>query len=168
MQNPIIAHFSFQGRLSMAAFRQNIVIALAIGLGLAFAVSFILFGTIHLPLQPFMWNPDPFHQMLFVLIPLFLSAPLVIKRLQDRGKKPHIFALFAGLLVGMQLFGSFDATPAYHLRDLTLESFVARYVIYTPIVLLGLWILVSCSFLDGTDGQNQYGRAPSKPETSTA
>ena len=152
----------------MAAFRQNIVIALAIGLGLAFAVSFILFGTIHLPLQPFMWNPDPFHQMLFVLIPLFIAAPLIIKRLQDRGKKPHIFALFAGLLVGMQLFGSFDATPAYLSRNLTLESFVAHYVVYTPIVLLGLWILVSCSFLDGTNGQNQFGRAPSKPETSLA
>ena len=152
----------------MAAFRQNIVIALAIGLGLAFGVSFILFGTIHLPLQPFMWAPDPFHQMLFVLIPLFLAAPLIIKRLQDRGKKPHIFALFAGLLVGMQLFGSFDATPAYLSRDLTLESFVAHYVIYAPIILLGLWIVVSCSFLDGTDGKNQYGQAPSKPETSTA
>ena len=152
----------------MVAFRQNIVIALAIGLGLAFGVSFILFGTIQLPLQPFMWNPDPFHQMLFVLIPLFLTAPMIIKRLQDRGKKPHIFALFAGLLVGMQLFGSFDATPAYLSRDLTLESFVARYVIYTPIVLLGLWILVSCSFLDGTDGQNQYGRAPAKLKTSAA
>lgn len=161
MQNPMIAHFSLQGRLSMAAFRQNIVIALALGLGVAFALSFILFGTIHLPLQPFMWNPDPFHQMLFMLIPLLLAAPLIIKRLQDRGKKPHLFALFAGLLVGIQLFGGFDPTPAYLLRDLTLEGFVAHYVVYTPIILLGLWILVSCSFLDGTDGQNQFGQAPS-------
>ena len=168
MQNPMIAHFSLQGRLSMVAFRQNIVIALAIGLGLAFGISFILFGTIHLPLHPFMWNPDPFHQMLFVLIPLFLAAPLIIKRLQDRGKKPHLFALFAGLLIGMQLFGSFDATPAYLSRDLTLESFVAHYVIYAPIVLLGLWIVVSCSFLDGTDGQNQFGQTPLKRETNTA
>ena len=168
MQNPMITHFSLQGRLSMAAFRQNILITLAIGLGMAFGISFLLFGTFYLPMQPFMWNPDPFHQMLFVLIPLLLSAPLIIKRLQDRGKKPHIFALFAGLLVGMQLFGSFDVTPAYLPRDLTLESFVAHYVVYTPVVLLGLWILVSCSFLDGTDGQNQYGQAPSKRETSAA
>ena len=164
MQNPMIAHFSLQGRVSTAAFRQNIIIVLAIGLGLAFAISFILFGTIHLPMQPFMWNPDPFHQMLFVLIPLFLSAPLIIKRLQDRGKKPHLFALFAGLLVGIQLFGGLNAIPAYYLRDLTLESYVAHYVIYTPIILLGLWIVVSCSFLDGTEGQNQYGKSPSKRE----
>lgn len=146
----------------MVAFRQNLVIVLAIGVGMAFAVSFILFGTIQLPMQPFIWNPDPFHQMMFLLIPLFLSAPLIIKRLQDRGKKPHLFALFAGLVVGIQLFGGFDATPAYLVRDVSLETFVARNVVYAPIILLGLWILVSCSFLDGTDGQNQYGQDPSK------
>ena len=52
MQNQMIAHFSLQGRLSMADFRQNIIIALAIGLGLAFGVSFILFGTIPCPSSP--------------------------------------------------------------------------------------------------------------------
>ena len=160
MQNPMSTYFNIQGRISIAAFRQGFVLALAIGLGFAFALSFILFGTLYLPMHPFIWNADPFHQMLFVVIPLFLAAPLIIKRLQDRGKKPHLFALFSGLLVGIHLFGGFDINPAYVPRPTNLEDFVARYVVYAPVMLLGLWLIVDCSFLSGTDGQNQYGKAP--------
>ena len=159
MQNAFSIHFSFQGRLSRLAFQRCLFFALTVGFFAAYVLAYVLFGTFKLPIHPLIWQPDPFHQLLYFLIPMACAAPLIIKRHHDCGKPPMKVALFAGLCVGTLLFGAGEAGSSLPVHA-TLESFVGRFVPYAPITLFGLWLLADCAFKEGTDGQNKYGNQP--------
>ncbi|MEO1066612.1 MAG: DUF805 domain-containing protein, partial [Pseudomonadota bacterium] len=131
-----------------------------IGFLAAMGLSKLLFGTLALPFVPFMPNPDPLHQALYVALPLAFSAPLFIKRLHDRGRAPTLFILYLGLTVGLALFTTGGSTTVHPVTSADLHAFIAKNVIHAPVSILGLWLLFECCFLKGTEARNRYGPSP--------
>ena len=153
-------YFETNGRISAADFRKAVLIVSMIGMGAAYLVSIVLFGTYTLPFVPLMPNPDPIHQALYTILPLVFCVPLFIKRQHDRNRTPMFFMLYLGISVGLVLFGSSGSTTTHPITQVELEAFVAKNVLHAPVSLMGLWLLIECCFLKGVEGKNQYGDDP--------
>ncbi|MEM8838824.1 MAG: DUF805 domain-containing protein [Pseudomonadota bacterium] len=151
------ALFSIKGRLSPRAFLVRVLLTYGAGFILAWGLSYLLFGTLALPIRPLVVNPDALHVALYSLLPLLLSAPVFIRRLQDRDQKPILFMIYLGMTTGFALFVE-QAPVAPDLSDL--EAFVAYHAVHAPVSVIGLWLLWECLFLKGTKGPNRFGRDP--------
>lgn len=147
------ACFSFDGSLDARGFRSAALITALLGAALAFVFSYLLFGTWQLPFQPFTQRPDPLHQMIHVLFPLGASAPVFIKRLHDRNRSAMVFIFLLGLSVGYAIFNpGGSAGPST-----TLAGFVAGNVALAPLMLLILWLVFECCFLEGARHASRRG-----------
>lgn len=150
-------YFTSDGRIAAGDFRRYFMASSLFGAALAYIASILLFNTFSLPFVPFMPNPDPLHQGLYLLFPMAVSAPLFIKRQHDRNRSPMFFTLFAGMTIGLALFGAAGSTATHPITQAELEAFVARNAVHAPVTLMGLWLIVECCFLKGERGPNRYG-----------
>lgn len=91
---------------------------------------------------------------LATILILAASAPLVVKRLQDRNKSPH----YAWLLYGPTIISTigdmagFTGTPT--------EPNALGYALALFGAIIGIWFFVELGFLRGTAGPNGYGPDP--------
>ncbi|MEM8796537.1 MAG: DUF805 domain-containing protein [Pseudomonadota bacterium] len=151
------ALFSIKGRLSCRTFLVRVLLTYGAGLILAWGLSYLLFGTLALPIRPLVVNPDALHVALYSVLPLLLSAPVFIRRLQDRDQKPILFMIYLGMTTGFALFveqAPLAPDPA------NLQAFVAYHALHAPVSVIGLWLLWECLFLKGTKGPNRFGPDP--------
>lgn len=91
-----------------------------------------------------------------LILPVFLIVILVpdlaitAKRWHDRGKSSWWLLLNIPLVIGRMTVPVGDPSLAGQPSMLQAATSFAALV-------CGLWILVECGFLKGTDGENQYG-----------
>ena len=100
--------------------------------------------------------------LLFLLF-FFPSLALFVKRFHDRNQKATVLYLFYGLfLTFMFLIGDL---PRSGPSGGELEGAAALCVglavfVYVGCAVVGLYLLVICGFLKGTNGRNHYGPDP--------
>lgn len=132
--------FSFQGRISRKTYWiWNVFYYVAIT-GFASGISVL------------------FPEYSYILLPIFLLMLVVpdlavtAKRWHDRNKSNMWLLLNVPLVLGR--LASPMATP-------TAETVSPIHMVATVAALVcGLWILVECGFLKGTEGRNDYGDEP--------
>lgn len=133
--------FSFQGRIGRKTYWAWNVAYYVIIVGFALGVNAIFPAIAHLILPIF---------LLMVLIP---DLAITAKRWHDRGKSSWWLLLNIPLVIGrmtMPVGEAVQAAPPTTLQ--TMSSFAA--------IICGLWILIECGLLKGTDGDNDYGVEP--------
>lgn len=94
-----------------------------------------------------------------ILLPIFLSIILIpdlaitAKRWHDRNKSSWWLLLNIPLIFGRMSLPTLDPATA-------VQPSMAQSVISFASLVCGLWILIECGFMKGTQGQNQYGQEP--------
>lgn len=100
--------------------------------------------------------------LLFLLF-FFPSLALLVKRFHDRDQKATVLYLFYGLfLTFLFLIGDIPRSgpSGRELEDSAALSIGLAGIVYVGCAVVGLYLLVICGFLKGTDGANQYGSDP--------
>ena len=100
--------------------------------------------------------------LLFLLF-FFPSLALFVKRFHDRDQKATVLYLFYGLfLTFLFLIGDLprSAPLGGELDDSAALSVGLAVFVYVGCALVGLYLLIICGFLKGTNGPNQYGSDP--------
>ncbi|MFC5076322.1 hypothetical protein VTH8203_01083 [Vibrio thalassae] len=133
--------FSFEGRVGRKIFWiWNVFYYLAI--------IFFLKGMVELAPQ---W--------VNILVPIFLLILLIpdlaitAKRWHDRNRSSWWLLLNIPLVFGRMSLPTLDPATA-------VQPSMAQSVISFASLACGLWILIECGFMKGTQGQNQYGQEP--------
>ncbi|GMM90781.1 DUF805 domain-containing protein [Vibrio fortis] len=132
--------FSFQGRISRKTYWiWNVFYYVAItGFASGISVLFPAYSYILLPI--------------FLLMLVIPDLAVTAKRWHDRNKSNMWLLLNVPLVLGR--LASPMATP-------TAENVSPIHMVATVAALVcGLWILVECGFLKGTEGRNDYGDEP--------
>lgn len=132
--------FSFQGRISRKTYWiWNVFYYVAItGFASGISVLFPAYSYILLPI--------------FLLMLVIPDLAVAAKRWHDRNKSNMWLLLNVPLVLGR--LASPMATP-------TAETVSPIHMVATVAALVcGLWILVECGFLKGTEGRNDYGDEP--------
>ena len=132
--------FSFQGRISRKTYWiWNVFYYVAItGFASGISVLFPAYSYILLPI--------------FLLMLVVPDLAVTAKRWHDRNKSNMWLLLNVPLVLGRS--ASPMATP-------TAETVSPIHMVATVAALVcGLWILVECGFLKGTEGRNDYGDEP--------
>jgi len=130
--------FSFHGRIGRKTYwTWNVVYYLMI-VGFALGMNVLFPSMAHLILPVF---------LLVVLIP---DLAITAKRWHDRGKSSWWLLLNIPLVIGRMTMPVGDPSQGAQPTMLQAVSSMAALI-------CGLWILVECGFLKGTDGENQYG-----------
>lgn len=91
-----------------------------------------------------------------VITVLILSAsvPLVVKRLQDRNKSPHV----AWLLYGPAIIATIGESVGF--TGASTQPNALGYVLALFNLVIGIWFFIELGFLRGTLGPNAYGPDP--------
>ena len=132
--------FSFKGRIGRKAFWTWNVIYYVLIAGFATGISVLFPAYAYILLPVF---------LLFLLVP---DLAITSKRWHDRGKSNLWLLLNIPLVLGRL------ATPA---ATQSAEGASPLQMVATIAALAcGLWILVECGFMKGTDGENQFGSEP--------
>jgi uncharacterized membrane protein YhaH (DUF805 family) len=130
--------FSFQGRIGRKTYWiWNVVYYLMI-VGFAMGMNVLAPSIAHLILPVF---------LIVILVP---DLAITAKRWHDRGKSSWWLLLNIPLVIGRMTVPVGDPSLAGQPSMLQAATSFAALV-------CGLWILVECGFLKGTDGENQYG-----------
>ncbi|MCG9576210.1 DUF805 domain-containing protein [Vibrio tubiashii] len=130
--------FSFQGRIGRKTYWiWNVVYYLMI-VGFAMGMNVLAPSIAHLILPVF---------LIVILVP---DLAITAKRWHDRGKSSWWLLLNIPLVIGRLTVPVGDPSLAGQPSMLQAATSFAALV-------CGLWILVECGFLKGTDGENQYG-----------
>ncbi|MDC5840038.1 DUF805 domain-containing protein [Vibrio europaeus] len=130
--------FSFQGRIGRKTYWiWNVVYYLMI-VGFALGMNVLAPSIAHLILPVF---------LIVVLVP---DLAITAKRWHDRGKSSWWLLLNIPLVIGRMTVPVGDPSLAGQPSILQAATSFAALA-------CGLWILVECGFLKGTDGENQYG-----------
>lgn len=130
--------FSFQGRIGRKTYWiWNVVYYLMI-VGFAMGMNVLAPSIAHLILPVF---------LIVILVP---DLAITAKRWHDRGKSSWWLLLNIPLVIGRMTVPVGDPSLAGQPSMLQVATSFAALV-------CGLWILVECGFLKGTDGENQYG-----------
>lgn len=130
--------FSFQGRVGRKTFWIWNVIYYAIIAGLAAGLNVLFPAIAHLIL--------PVALVVLLLPDLAITA----KRWHDRGKSSWWLLLNVPLVIGRMAAPVGDPTQG-------VEPSLLSGAISIVALICGVFILVQCGFLKGTDGENQYG-----------
>lgn len=130
--------FSFQGRIGRKTYWMwNVVYYLMI-VGFALGMNVLFPAVAHLILP------------LFLVVILVPDLAITAKRWHDRGKSSWWLLLNIPLVIGRMTVPVGGATVAAQPSLLQAGTSFAALA-------CGIWILVECGFLKGTDGDNQYG-----------
>ncbi|MDC5852546.1 DUF805 domain-containing protein [Vibrio europaeus] len=130
--------FSFQGRIGRKTYWiWNVVYYLMI-VGFALGMNVLAPSIAHLILPVF---------LIVILVP---DLAITAKRWHDRGKSSWWLLLNIPLVIGRMTVPVGDPSLAGQPSMLQAATSFAALA-------CGLWILVECGFLKGTDGENQYG-----------
>ena len=130
--------FSFQGRIGRKTYWiWNVVYYLMI-VGFAMGMNVLAPSIAHLILPVF---------LIVILVP---DLAITAKRWHDRGKSSWWLLLNIPLVIGRMTVPVGDPSLAGQPSMLQAATSFAALV-------CGLWILVECGFLKGTDGEKQYG-----------
>ncbi|MDC5804685.1 DUF805 domain-containing protein [Vibrio europaeus] len=130
--------FSFQGRIGRKTYWiWNVVYYLMI-VGFALGMNVLAPSIAHLILPVF---------LIVILVP---DLAITAKRWHDRGKSSWWLLLNIPLVIGRMTVPVGDPSLAGQPSILQAATSFAALA-------CGLWILVECGFLKGTDGENQYG-----------
>ena len=130
--------FSFQGRIGRKTYWiWNVVYYLMI-VGFAMGMNVLAPSIAHLILPVF---------LIVILVP---DLAITAKRWHDRGKSSWWLLLNIPLVIGRMTVPVGDPSLAGQPSMLQAATSFAALV-------CGLWILVECGFLKGTDGENRYG-----------
>ncbi|MFA0567144.1 MAG: DUF805 domain-containing protein [Vibrio gallaecicus] len=132
--------FSFKGRIGRKVFWTWNVIYYVLIAGFATGISVLFPAYAYILLPVF---------LLFLLVP---DLAITSKRWHDRGKSNLWLLLNIPLVLGRL------ATPAA--TQSVDGASPLQMVATTAALACGLWILVECGFMKGTDGENQYGPEP--------
>jgi uncharacterized membrane protein YhaH (DUF805 family) len=130
--------FSFQGRVGRKTFWIWNVVYYAIIAGFAVGLNTLFPAVAHLILPV----------VLFAL--LIPDLAITAKRWHDRAKSSWWLLLNIPLVVGRMSVPMNDPTQAA-------EPSMLSGAISIVALICGVFILVQCGFLKGTDGENQYG-----------
>lgn len=89
-------------------------------------------------------------------------SALFIKRLHDRNMGPTIFYIYYGIALLSLLVQALGlSTQVVDMNGLAIPTpTMLSMALGAAVGLLGLYLLVVCGFLKGTDGDNQYGPDP--------
>ncbi|MDC5820202.1 DUF805 domain-containing protein [Vibrio europaeus] len=130
--------FSFQGRIGRKTYWiWNVVYYLMI-VGFALGMNVLAPSIAHLILPVF---------LIVILVP---DLAITAKRWHDRGKSSWWLLLNIPLVIGRMTVPVGDPSLAGQ------PSMLQAATSFTALA-CGIWILVECGFLKGTDGENQYG-----------
>lgn len=133
--------FSFQGRIRRKTYWTWNVIYYLMIIGFAMGMNVLFPSISHLLLPVF---------LIIILVP---DLAITAKRWHDRNKSSWWLLMNIPLVIGRMTVPVSDPTVAGQPSMLQAGiSFVA--------LSCGIWILIECGFLKGTDGQNAYGAEP--------
>ncbi|MCC2525647.1 DUF805 domain-containing protein [Vibrio coralliilyticus] len=130
--------FSFQGRVGRKIYWIWNVVYYTLIVGFAAGMNVLFPSQAHLLLPVF---------LIVVLIP---DLAITAKRWHDRGKSSWWLLLNVPLVIGRMTVPAGDPTQMAQSSTLQAVSSLAALI-------CGVWILVECGFLKGTQGENQYG-----------
>ncbi|NRF65125.1 DUF805 domain-containing protein [Vibrio coralliilyticus] len=130
--------FSFQGRVGRKIYWIWNVVYYTLIVGFAAGMNVLFPSKAHLLLPVF---------LIVVLIP---DLAITAKRWHDRGKSSWWLLLNVPLVIGRMTVPAGDPTQMAQSTTLQAVSSLAALI-------CGVWILVECGFLKGTQGENQYG-----------
>ncbi|EGA69862.1 hypothetical protein VISI1226_10509 [Vibrio sinaloensis DSM 21326] len=133
--------FSFQGRIGRKVYwTWNVIYYLAIvGFGIGMNALFPAFAHLILPV--------------FLILVLVPDLAITAKRWHDRGKSSWWLLLNIPLVIGRMTMPMGD--PSQSVEPSMLQAFSS-----VAALICGLWILIECGFLRGTEGENRYGPEP--------
>lgn len=133
--------FSFQGRIGRKVYwTWNVIYYLAIvGFGIGMNALFPAFAHLILPV--------------FLILVLVPDLAITAKRWHDRGKSSWWLLLNIPLVIGRMTMPMGD--PSQSVEPSVLQAFSS-----VAALICGLWILIECGFLRGTEGENRYGPEP--------
>lgn len=134
--------FSFQGRIGRKTYWVWNVIYYGLIVGFAQGMNVLFPALAHLILPVF---------LLVILIP---DLAITAKRWHDRNKTSWWLLLNVPLVIGRMTM-PIAADPSQAAQPSTLQVISSLTA-----VICGVWILVECGFLKGTDGDNQFGPDP--------
>lgn len=134
--------FSFQGRIGRKTYWIWNVIYYCLIVGFAQGMNVLFPALAHLILPVF---------LLVILIP---DLAITAKRWHDRNKTSWWLLLNVPLVIGRMTM-PIAADPSQAVQPSTLQVISSLTA-----VICGVWILVECGFLKGTDGDNQFGPEP--------
>lgn len=133
--------FSFQGRVGRKTYWMWNIVYYALIVGFAAGMNTLYPSMAHLLLPIF---------LIVVLVP---DLAITAKRWHDRGKSSWWLLLNVPLVIGRMTVPAGDPTQMTQSTTLQAVSSLAALV-------CGVWILVECGFLKGSQGENQYGPEP--------
>ena len=162
--------FDTKGRISRSQFWVGFIVLSAFATIISFSVFIVLAVLYNVDGVAEQSNQilDPVtatliaNALLFLLF-FFPSLALFVKRFHDRNQKATVLYLFYGLfLIFMYLIGHLPRSDLSggELDDSAALSFGLAVIVYFIFGLVGLYLLVICGFLKGTNGRNDYGPDP--------
>ena len=162
--------FDTKGRISRSQFWVGFVV-LAVAAMILSVVVFVILAVlynVHGVAEKSNQILDPVTATLITNALLFLmfffpSLALFVKRFHDRNQKATVLYLFYGLfLTFMFLIGDLPRSgpSGGELEGIAALSVGLAAIVYVGCGLVGLYLLVICGFLKGTNGRNHYGPDP--------
>lgn len=147
---------SFDGRINRKSYWMGALLIFFVFFAAAMAILKI-FG---LAVYSGPYSGDSALSLVFAALVLFVSIPLMVKRLHDRNKSGH-YVWPVCILELLWLAGDFSGITGNTEGSNTLGlSLAAAYLIVT------LWMLVELGFLRGTSGPNRFGADPLDQQTT--
>jgi uncharacterized membrane protein YhaH (DUF805 family) len=139
-----------------------------IGIGLSVLQGILSLVVIGIAFGPDVIGPDmDTHQgvaavrLAFVLLAMWPILAVSVRRAHDRDKRGWLpFVYFTLNLVYYALMAAApDLMAPSTSEDLSRGDLIAM-VLGLPGLLIGVWLLITLGFLDGTKGPNRYGASP--------